>query len=91
MLKKRIMEILTALDNANVEIERVRFMASQLDNMFADTKKDNATKVYEWDQCGKISDIEICHVAKLDEHLQKAYALLEELHKAASSVEERIK
>ena len=57
-LIKKIIEVITSLEDAKIELERARFMSEKLYEMYSDTNKSDEVKVYEWECCGKIVDIE---------------------------------
>lgn len=78
-MKKKIMEIVTRLEDMKIELERARFMSEELSEMYSDTNKNDETKVYEWDRCSKMADVELVHVAKTDECAEMVYDLLKAL------------
>ena len=78
-MKKKIMEIVTRLEDMKIELERARFMSEELSEMYSDTNKNDETKVYEWDRCSKMADVELVHVAKADECAEMVYDLLKAL------------
>lgn len=82
MLKKfikKIIEVITSLEDAKMELERARFMSEKLYEMYSDTNKSDEVKAYEWECCEKIADIELVHVVKADNCADAVYDLLKTL------------
>ena len=78
-LIKKIIEVITSLEDAKIELERARFMSEKLYEMYSDTNKSDEVKVYEWECCGKIVDIEFNHIVKADNCADAVHDLLKTL------------
>lgn len=77
------------LDEAKEELERARFMSENLIEMYSDTNKSDAYKVYEWERCKKLADIELDYIVKADSRTDDVYKLLESLSDKLNKVDDR--
>lgn len=87
-MKKKLLEAIKGLEDAQVALESAHFMSETLNEMYSDINKEDGLKVYEWDRCRKISDIELDYVTKADNYANSAFEILRSLLHESKTTEE---